>query len=93
MEEASILGKRIGIINNGKMKCIGTPLFLIEKFGKYMNIILYKDKGAINNDICNYITNIIGEVKFETLAEEIKVRIDKNIFNNSKIPINKFLKN
>ena len=90
MEEASILGKRIGIINNGKMKCIGTPLFLIEKFGKYMNIILYKDKGAINNDICNYITNIIGEVKFETLAEEIKVQIDKNIFKNSKIPINKF---
>ena len=32
MEEASVLGKRIGIINLGKMKCIGTPLFLIEKF-------------------------------------------------------------
>ena len=30
MEEASVLGKRIGIINAGKMKCIGTPLFLIE---------------------------------------------------------------
>ena len=25
MEEASVLGKRIGIINAGKMKCIGTP--------------------------------------------------------------------
>ena len=31
MEEASVLGKRIGIISDGKMKCIGTPLFLIDK--------------------------------------------------------------
>ena len=30
MEEASVLGKRIGIINGGKMKCIGTPLFLMK---------------------------------------------------------------
>ena len=37
MEEASVLGKRIGIINEGRMKCIGSPLFLIEKFGKYMS--------------------------------------------------------
>ena len=27
MEEASVLGKRIGIINAGKMKCLGSPLF------------------------------------------------------------------
>ena len=33
MEEASVLGKRIGIINAGKMKCIGSPLFLIERYG------------------------------------------------------------
>ena len=30
MEEASVLGKRIGIINAGKMKCIGSPLFLMS---------------------------------------------------------------
>ena len=37
MEEASVLGNRIGIINEGRMKCIGTPLFLIERFGKFMS--------------------------------------------------------
>ena len=44
MEEVSVLGKRIGIINLGKMKCLGSPLFLIEKFGKYMNLNKKKKK-------------------------------------------------
>ena len=49
MEEASVLGKRIGIINAGKMKCIGTPLFLIERFGKFMNLNITKEEGADND--------------------------------------------
>ena len=82
MEEASVLGKRIGIINLGKMKCIGTPLFLIEKFGKYINITLSKEEGAKNKDICQYILNNIPEAKFESLSEEIIIRIEKNVFND-----------
>ena len=91
MEEASILGNRIGIIHLGNMKCVGSPLFLIEKFGKYMNISLRKEEGAINEDICQFIKTLIGNAKFELLSEEILVRIEKNIFNNkSGISINKF---
>ena len=82
MEEASVLGKRIGIINLGKMKCIGTPLFLIEKFGKYINITLSKEEGAKNKDICQHILNNIPEAKFESLSEEIIIRIEKNVFND-----------
>jgi ATP-binding cassette subfamily A (ABC1) protein 3 len=84
MEEASVLGKRIGIINLGKMKCIGTPLFLIEKFGKYMNITLNKEEGAINDKICDYITQKTGEAKFESLSEEILARIPKDCFSQEK---------
>ena len=91
MEEANVLGKRIGIINSGKMKCIGTPLFLIEKFGKYMNISLKKEEGAINDNICNFITSIVSEAEFECLSEEILVKIKKNIFKNIKeITLNNF---
>ena len=95
MEEASILWKRIGIINLGKMKCLGTPLFLIEKFGKYMNVTLRKEDGAINDDICQFVKNIAPEVKLESLSEEILVRIEKSNFNNdyknnNEISINKF---
>ena len=92
MEEASILGKRIGIINLGKMKCLGTPLFLIEKFGKYMNITLRKEEGALNDDICEFVKTTVPEAKLESLSEEILVRIEKSNFNNNNngISINKF---
>ncbi len=49
MEEASVLGKRIGIINAGHMKCIGSPLFLIEKYGKFMSLNVTKEEDADNN--------------------------------------------
>ena len=83
MEEASVLGNRIGIISEGKMKCIGTPLFLIEKFGKFMSINLYKEENANNERIINYINSIIPEAQFEILSEEILLRIPKNSFNNN----------
>ena len=84
MEEASVLGNRIGIINKGKMKCIGTPLFLVEKFGKYMSINLYKDEEANNENIINYINDKIKETQFEVLSEEIILRIPKSNFMNGE---------
>ena len=82
MEEASVLGKRIGIINEGEMKCIGTPLYLIENFGKYMSINLYKEEDANNENIINYINSKIQDTQFEVLSEEILLRIPKNNYNN-----------
>ena len=84
MEEASVLGNRIGIINKGKMKCIGTSLFLVEKFGKYMSINLYKDEEANNENIINYINDKIKETQFEVLSEEIILRIPKSNFMNGE---------
>ena len=81
MEEASVLGKRIGIINLGKMKCIGTPLFLIEKFGKYMNITLNKEEGANNDSIMSFISQKVDQPQFESLSEEILARIPKDNFS------------
>ena len=94
MEEASVLGKRIGIINLGQMKCIGTPLFLIEKFGKFMNITLSKEEGANNDEIINFINNKVNDAKFESLSEEIMARIPKNNFNKDEgISLNNFFQN
>ena len=93
MEEASVLGKRIGIINLGKMKCIGTPLFLIEKFGKYMNITLVKEEDAINEDIIHFFNNNVKDGQFESLSEEIMVRIPKNNFGKDGVSLNDFFEN
>ena len=95
MEEASVLGKRIGIINLGKMKCIGTPLFLIEKFGKFMSINISKDEGANDKDIISFINENVESPEFESLSEEILVRIPKDNFlkDKGKISLHDFFEN
>ena len=78
MEEASVLGSRIGIINEGRMKCIGTPLFLIERFGKFMSITISKEEGANNEEIINYFNSKTQDAQYEILSEEILCRIPKS---------------
>ena len=78
MEEASVLGNRIGIISDGKMKCIGSPLFLIERFGKYMTINISKEEDAVNENIINYMNSKIEDIQYEVLSEEIIFRIPKS---------------
>ena len=78
MEEASVLGNRIGIMAEGVLKCIGTPLFLIEKYGKYLSINVYKDKQANNEDIINFFKSKADGIETEILTQEILIRIPKN---------------
>ena len=78
MEEASVLGNRIGIMAEGVLKCIGTPLFLIEKYGKYLSINIYKEKDADNEEIINYFKSKVEGIESEVLTQEILIRIPKN---------------
>ena len=82
MEEASVLGKRIGIINAGKMKCIGTPLFLIERFGRFMSLNITKEADADNEKIVDFIRQRAPNLECEILSEEIMFRIPKDNFSN-----------
>ena len=45
MEEADILSDRIAVVCDGKLKCIGTPLFLKNTFGDGYRITLVIDAG------------------------------------------------
>ena len=83
MEEASILGNRIGIINLGKMKCIGSPLFLIEKYGKFMNLNIFKEKFANDKKIIDFILKNINHSEYEILFDEIMFKIPIKEFNES----------
>ena len=78
MEEASVLGNRIGIMAEGVLKCIGTPLFLIEKYGKYLSINIYKEKDADNDKIINFFKSKAEGIETEILTQEILIRIPKN---------------
>ena len=83
MEEASVLGKRIGIINAGRMKCIGTPLFLIERFGKFMSLNITKEAETESESIVDFVRERAPNLEYEILSEEIMFRIPKENFSSS----------
>ena len=47
MDEADILGDRIGIMAKGKMTCLGSSNFLKNKFGSGYNLSVVKKDGNI----------------------------------------------
>ena len=46
MDEADILGDRIGIMAKGRMTCLGSSIFLKNKFGEGYNLTLVKKNGS-----------------------------------------------
>jgi ATP-binding cassette, subfamily A (ABC1), member 3 len=49
MDEADILGDRIGIMNEGQLVCLGSPLFLKNKYGSGYTLTVVKSGGAISD--------------------------------------------
>ena len=96
MEEASILGNRIGIINLGKIKCIGSPLFLIEKYGKFMNLIITKEKNSDDKQIIDFILKYANNAEYEFSAGKIIFNIPIKEYNDAseikKFGISNFFK-
>jgi len=76
MDEADYLGDRIAIMGEGKIQCLGRPLFLKNKFGVGYSLTMVKKdinvpsepiidlvKGIIPE--CNVLSNVSAEVTFQ----------------------------
>ncbi len=87
MEEAAVLGNRIGIVSNGKLKCCGNALFLIDRFGKYLSLNVYKHPDSDDQRIIEFVKERIPDVEYEILTEEILFRIPKDEGNNTYVQI------
>lgn len=62
MDEADILGDRIGIMAKGKMTCLGSSIFLKNKFGEGYNLTLVKKNGnLINTELLQYLKQKLGQ--------------------------------
>ncbi len=48
MDEADILGDRIAIMANGKLACVGSTIFLKNRFGTGYNFTIIKEDDAFN---------------------------------------------
>ena len=76
MEEADALSDRIAIMNHGKVKCCGSPLFLKNTFGH--GYLLTLSKGAKFDEFLfkNDIFNLIKDYRVETnIAAEMQISI------------------
>ena len=51
MDEADILGDKIGIMADGKMVCCGSPLFLKQRYGAGYSIVLTRPDGASSSGV------------------------------------------
>ena len=85
MEEAAVLGNRIGILSEGDMKCMGSPLFLIERFSKNINLNITKKLNSNNEEIINFVQKNINDnnIEYEIYTEEILFKIPKDNQNFS----------
>ena len=59
MDEADILGDRIGIMVDGKLKCCGSSLFLKNKFDVGYRLSMVKKNNETNHELHNFVTSHI----------------------------------
>ena len=63
MDEADILGDRIGIMSQGQLICLGSSLFLKNRFGVGYNLTMVKANKENNTKVGKYLEQNLGEVK------------------------------
>ena len=80
MEEAQVLGNRIGILSEGKMQRIDTPLKLIEDFTNNIKLNITKHSDADDDSIIAFFLDKFGdhEISFENFNKDILFRIPIN---------------
>jgi len=55
MDEADILGDRIAIMTKGKISCLGSSIFLKNKFGVGYNMTVVKSSTDPNPNILSFL--------------------------------------
>jgi ATP-binding cassette, subfamily A (ABC1), member 3 len=68
MDEADILGDRIGIMAEGKLICLGSSLFLKNRFGVGYNLTIVKKTKEESPRIEQYLKENLGS-KIQVVSE------------------------
>jgi ATP-binding cassette subfamily A (ABC1) protein 3 len=61
MDEADILGDRIGIMTAGQLSCLGSSMFLKRKFGVGYNLTMLKTSSEFNTLVLPYFWYRLGK--------------------------------
>jgi ATP-binding cassette, subfamily A (ABC1), member 3 len=92
MDEADILGDRIGIMTGGQLVCLGSSLFLKNRYGVGYNLTMVKKSKENNTKIEKYLKSNLGDdVKFMSeVSSEIAFQIPNEYSSKFKEFFNKF---
>jgi ATP-binding cassette subfamily A (ABC1) protein 3 len=92
MDEADILGDRIGIMTGGQLICLGSSLFLKNRFGVGYNLTMVKKTKESNKMIGKYLMAHLGpEVKLlQEVSSEITFQIPNALSTKFKDFFTKF---
>ncbi|XP_059140308.1 phospholipid-transporting ATPase ABCA3-like [Physella acuta] len=66
MDEAENLGDRIAIMEKGRIKCCGTPMFLKNIFGLEHKLTIVKGDNCNGHKVVKHVTSCIREAIFQT---------------------------
>lgn len=86
MDEADILGDRIGIMTGGQLICLGSSLFLKNRFGVGYNLTMVKKSKEANKEIEPYLKGNLGASvkKLSEVSSEITFQIPNALSSNFK---------
>ena len=85
MDEADILGDRIGIMAEGQLICLGSSLFLKNRFGVGYNLTMVKDNKEPNKKVGEFLTQKLGDVKkLSEVSSEITYQIPSHLSTKFK---------
>ena len=77
MDEADVLGDRIGIMAKGKVVCLGSSLFLKNRYGAGYKLTMVKKFKDRNRKIQPYLERVFGKVeKLSEVSQEITFKIN-----------------
>ena len=75
MDEADILGDRVGIMNEGELVCLGSPLYLKNRYGTGYTLTVIKKGGALSDSsrIEEFIKQNLGDSvkKTQEISSEV----------------------
>ena len=76
MEEADALSDRIAIMNHGRIKCCGSPMFLKSVFGCGYNLSVSKDENFNKDALITMLKSNVASYNVEhDVSGEIKVSL------------------
>ena len=85
MDEADVLGDRIGIMARGKIICLGSSLFLKNLYGTGYKLTCVKANKEPNREIQDFISERLGKVEFlGEVASEISFILPVEASGNFK---------